>query len=405
MREMPADWTVSTVSDCFEMTLGKMLNQGASSGRDQRQYLTNRNVQWGRFELDDLEVMHFSEEERRTYSLRPGDLLVTEGGEIGRTAMWNGELADCYFQKSLHRLRAIGPMIPGYMANYMEFSARRGLFSHLAGQTSIAHLTKEKLGSWTVVYPCRTEEQRAIVAVLDAVADEERAIEASIAKLRTVRRGAQMSLMSSIRHSHAPLRTVIRGIDSGWSPICEPHAPGAAEWGVLGLGAVTSGQFQVDQAKRLPQGLSPRADLEVGPGDVLIARANGSKRLVGAGCVVPVNVRKRLMLSDLIYRLNPDRSFLEPNFLGLLITAPPFRRQVESAMRSTSGQFKISKGDMLDFQVPLISLVEQRDIVSTMAAFDSRIDQERAQLAKLRRLKQGLTDDLLSGKVRVKDLA
>lgn len=74
-------------------------------------------------------------------------------------------------------------------------------------------------------------------------------------------------------------------------------------------------------------------------------------------------------------------------------------------MRSTSGQFKISKGDMLDFQVPLISLVEQRDIVSTMAAFDSRIDQERAQLAKLRRLKQGLTDDLLSGKVRVKDLA
>ncbi|MEU7055252.1 restriction endonuclease subunit S [Streptomyces sp. NPDC046197] len=182
-------------------------------------------------------------------------------------------------------------------------------------------------------------------------------------------------------------------IESGWSPVCEPREPGGAEWGVLGLGAVTSGTFLANEAKRLPSSLPPRESLEVKPNDVLVARANGSKRLVGVGVVVPENARGRLIFPDLVYRLIPDPGMLDPRYLGVIVAAPAFRRQVESAMRSTSGQFKISKADLGEFVVPVPALVEQRRVVEVL---DALVEKERAieaALLKLEFVEEGMLQD------------
>ena len=103
--EIPLDWGTPPVTAKFDVQLGKMLSAEASAGADQRPYLRNVNVQWDRIEVVELATMEFDEADRRRFALRPGDLLVCEGGEVGRAAIWHGELEECYFQKALHRIR------------------------------------------------------------------------------------------------------------------------------------------------------------------------------------------------------------------------------------------------------------------------------------------------------------
>ena len=104
---IPTCWDVVRLGDVYEVQLGKMLSPKSRQGRNPLPYLTNRNVRWGEFDLSDLLTMDFDQREIEKFQLRPGDLLVCEGGDTGRAAVWLGEIADCYYQKALHRLRPI----------------------------------------------------------------------------------------------------------------------------------------------------------------------------------------------------------------------------------------------------------------------------------------------------------
>jgi type I restriction enzyme S subunit len=89
-----------------EVQLGKMLSPKSKTGQAPFPYLRNQDVQWGRVNVKDLPTMDFSEQERTKFELCQGDLLVCEGGEPGRCAVWQGEFEPCYFQKALHRIRS-----------------------------------------------------------------------------------------------------------------------------------------------------------------------------------------------------------------------------------------------------------------------------------------------------------
>lgn len=75
---LPNGWRQKTVGELFDIQLGKMLNQAAKENNEQYPYLTNFNVQWGYFELSNLNTMHFSSKERKKFSLRPNDLITTK---------------------------------------------------------------------------------------------------------------------------------------------------------------------------------------------------------------------------------------------------------------------------------------------------------------------------------------
>jgi len=98
--------------------------------------------------------MDFDESARQVFRLCPGDLLICEGGEPGRAAIWRGEIAECYYQKALHRARPIGATaIAQYLAWLLRFlSERGGLGDHVTSAT-IAHLTGEKLKAMNVMVP------------------------------------------------------------------------------------------------------------------------------------------------------------------------------------------------------------------------------------------------------------
>lgn len=139
-------WPQRRLNDFFEVQLGKMLSAKARTGDSPFPYLTNQNIQWGRIVLDKVNEMDFNIKEQEKFSLRPGDLLVCEGGEVGRSAIWQGEMAECFYQKALHRLRVIDDKYsPEVMLQFMFWANTQNIFKGLTGHSTIAHLTAVKL--------------------------------------------------------------------------------------------------------------------------------------------------------------------------------------------------------------------------------------------------------------------
>lgn len=151
----PMKWKTKILSDISTSRLGKMLDSKKQTGKHLYPYLANFNVQWFRFELKRLNEMDFDEKEQKEFELRKGDLLVCEGGEVGRSAVWEEEISDCYFQKALHRVRCNQEMInPYYLAWLFYYRAKATGFKEVIGsQATIAHLTGEKLKQLQIIVP------------------------------------------------------------------------------------------------------------------------------------------------------------------------------------------------------------------------------------------------------------
>lgn len=147
-------WESSTASEIFDMQLGKPLSAKEYTGKHLKPYLRNVNVQWGFLDLSDIKKMDFDDEEFQKYQLKKGDVLVCEGGEVGRTAIYDGEIQNCCYQKALHRLRIRKPVITKeYFVYYMQFAAKYGLLLRDTSQVTIAHFTAEKFREFRILLP------------------------------------------------------------------------------------------------------------------------------------------------------------------------------------------------------------------------------------------------------------
>jgi len=134
------------LGDIADICLGKMLDQAKNKGEYQP-YLANVNVRWGGFDLENLPKMRFQESEEERYGLRYGDILVCEGGEPGRCAIWKDQIPDIKFQKALHRVR-VHEKDADYRWLFYRFlyAKSRGEFDqYFSGTTTIKHMPGEKI--------------------------------------------------------------------------------------------------------------------------------------------------------------------------------------------------------------------------------------------------------------------
>lgn len=175
-------YPLARVSYRYDIQLGKMLDAKRIDPDDVRPYLRNTNVQWDRLDLDDLKMMTFDATDRRKFALRPGDLLVCEGGIVGRSAVWNGEVEDCYYQKALHRVRPRGADSVRYLMWCLRLMSERGDFAADGTGSTILHLPAERLRATRIPLPS-IEDQYAIVGRIDARAKRANAIQTSIDRL------------------------------------------------------------------------------------------------------------------------------------------------------------------------------------------------------------------------------
>ena len=182
----PMGWDVVAFESIGNSRLGKMLDKGKEVGNCQFPYLANTNVQWGRFDLAALRTMDFSESDCEEFELEDGDLLICEGGEVGRTAIWHGAHDRIYFQKALHRVR-LDPTVavPEYVFQFMWFMAKNGGFRDLTTSATIAHLTGVKLKRLPCPRP-PLELQHRFAAIVKSVEHQKDRQRAHLAELDTL---------------------------------------------------------------------------------------------------------------------------------------------------------------------------------------------------------------------------
>jgi type I restriction enzyme, S subunit len=166
LGEVAHNFRLAAVSHEYEVMLGKMLNEDRVTGEHLRPYLRNVNVQWDRIDVDDLLEMNFPPAERKRYSLQAGDLLVCEGGEPGRAAIWSGAVDEIYYQKALHRVRPRGSSSVRWLFYCLRAATHVNLFTLEGNSATIAHLTAEQLKVQRFPFPDRTTQDR-LVAQLD----------------------------------------------------------------------------------------------------------------------------------------------------------------------------------------------------------------------------------------------
>ncbi len=168
LPELPEGWGWFLMGDvCLESILGKMLDKEKNKG-ELKPYLRNINVRWGKFALDNLLEMRFEESEYVRFGLKDGDLVICEGGEPGRCAVWRKELGqDMQIQKALHRVRFTDSINSFFVQMYFELCASNRRLEKMFTGTTIKHLTGERLVRM-VVPICSINEQMQILLSLES---------------------------------------------------------------------------------------------------------------------------------------------------------------------------------------------------------------------------------------------
>ena len=166
---MKVAWRKVKIGDVCETSLGKMLDTKKNKGK-MHCYLNNVAVRWGTFDLSNLPEMCFTQDDKNRYTIKRGDVVICEGGEPGRCAIWKSD-EPIFFQKALHRIR----MKEGLFNEYFYYSFRHLVMSGATRKyetgSTIRHLSRQSLNQIDIHIPPQ-EVQRKIAKILSSIDDK-----------------------------------------------------------------------------------------------------------------------------------------------------------------------------------------------------------------------------------------
>jgi len=275
-------WPRIALGEIADLALGKMLDTARSVRGTPMTYLRNLNVRWDAFDLNDLLEMPFQPHEVERYTVRAGDVVVCEGGEPGRAALWQG--APIMFQKALHRVRPReGVLDPRWLVWHLRHDAGTGRLTEYFTGTTIKHFTGTALSRYRIAVP-PIAEQRRIVDKLDdlsaRVSVARTALEAVLELMGRHRRSVYSSAVSgnlteAFRAGHGRavsawgrvrLGDLIESIEAGINVKCEERPPDPGEKGLVKISAVSWGHYDDTESKTLPRDALIAESTRIRPG-------------------------------------------------------------------------------------------------------------------------------------------
>jgi type I restriction enzyme, S subunit len=401
-----------------EMCLGKMLDKEKNRGTLQP-YMRNVNVRWFTFDLSDMKEMRFEETEGKRFQLRTGDLVICEGGEPGRCAVWNGQIEDAWIQKALHRVRFHQNEYEATFAMYfLYYGTITGRFESNYTGSTIKHLTSSSLSGVQFPIPPLAEQRRIVAKIeelfaeLDAAVEELERVRANLKRYRaSVLKAAVMGQLFKIKKQHLclPLRDMIEGLGQGWSPKCDLQRDTKPdEWGIIKTTAVQSLCYLDQESKPLPSNLAARPHLEIKIGDMLMTR-KGPRDRAGVTCLVRAT-RPRLMICDTVYRFRCVESMVNPAYLAIALNSPHIVMDIDhrKAGINDSG-VSLTHQKIGEVLIPLPPLAEQEAIVMEVEARLSDISAAeaavQANLTRAAKLRQSILKEAFTGRLIPQDPA
>jgi type I restriction enzyme S subunit len=301
-----------------------------------RRYLRAANVDWDGLKLDDVKLMNFTDEELATYRLESGDIVLGEASgspaEVGKPALWNGEIADCCFQNTLLRVRTFGAVLPKYLLHFLRSAALEGEFADQSRGVGIHHLGAARLSSWPITVP-PLEEQRRIVEALEAHLSHldaaSSALRITSSRLAALHRSASAHLWQQSA-SAGPLSAV-----GTLGRVVTGSTPSRSLAGAFG------GEVPFVTPSDVGRGGEVRATVRL-----LSERGAGTARVLRPGSVMVVCIGATLgkvgwsgsavATNQQINGIELEAGVARPDFVAVLMASPQFQRTMWQAASSTT---------------------------------------------------------------------
>lgn len=208
-------WEKVKLGNVTDSCLGKMLDQNKNKG-DYQPYLANVNVRWGEFDLEDLPLMKFEESEQERYELKYGDLVICEGGEPGRCAIWKEQIPNMKIQKALHRVRVHDCLDYRYLFYWFLLAGKTGELDQYFTGATIKHMPGQKLKEVVIDKP-PLEIQHRIADILSVYDD---LIENNQKQIKLLEEAAQRLYKEwfvDLRFPGHENTKIVDGVPEGWN--------------------------------------------------------------------------------------------------------------------------------------------------------------------------------------------
>lgn len=385
-------WTWRPLGELFEIGAGKTMSAAARDGAVKTPFLRTSNVLWDEIDLTAVDEMAIPEHELAMKLLRPGDLLVCEGGEIGRAAIWNGERAVMSFQNHLHRLRPLnGEVEPHFYVYFLQAAfTQLGIFEGAGNKTTIPNLSRNRLAALEVPHP-QLPEQRAISTALARVHEAIRTHDRSTETAQELKRAAMRTLFTRGLRGEAQKETEIGPVPESWDTptVAEAVRPSrfdrakqvprsaykiSGRWPIIDQGQDFIAGFTDDEVKII----RPEVPLVIFGDHTRIFKFVDFEFALGAEGTKP------LVAAD-----GFDPRYLYHALCNLDVPSRGYNRHYTVLSEMRIGKPEVS---------------EQKEVAAILDAIDRKIDLHRRKRAVLDELFKALLHKLMTGEIRVADL-
>jgi type I restriction enzyme S subunit len=411
---LPEEWEVVRLGEVFDVKQGKQLSSKESKeGKTLRPFLRTSNVLWNKIDISSISYMPFSDEEFETLKLRRGDILVCEGGDVGRTSVWEGQLEECAYQNHLHRLRPKENNIVNYFFSYwMEYAiCLRGLYVNSANRTTIPNLSAQRLKSFLIPLP-PLEEQKAIAGILSTVQSAIEKTEKVINALKNLKKSMMKHLFTYGPVAEEEAEDVeLKETEIGLIP---------KHWEVVRLGEVAKFKIGRTPPRNIKEYWEDGKYFWVSIADMRNAYIYKTNEKVSEkaykeifkGNIVPAGTllmsfkltigRTAFFMVDgfhneAIVSIYPKEQVLKEFLFFCLPTIDYSEFQDRAIKGNTLNISKIEK-----IPLPLPPLEEQQKIAQILQSIDQRIEKEEKYKNALQNLFKSLLHNLMTGKIRVR---
>ena len=407
----PSDWDLDRIDSVFDIQQGKQVSQRNRDGEHQRPFLRTKNVFWNRLDLTELDQMHFSEAEQKRLSLCKGDLLVCEGGSIGRTALWSDEIAECLYQNHLHRLRANAAKVdPQYGVFWLWYAFDIAkLYFGRGNITTIPNLSQSKLAELPMALP-PLPEQKKIAEILSTV---QRAIEEQERIIQTtteLKKALMQKLFTEGLRNELQKQTEIGPIPESWEiktvgDYCDilngfafKSEDYVSKGGIPNFRVVNirrDGSVSMDDCKFLPESFAEsHKQYLLNEGDIMFVMVGATR---GKLAQIPASILPALMNQN-IWRIVPSKDEIDRDYLFHHL-----RRSVVGLLQEDDDQARgfFKKSDFREIPLAIPSLQEQIEIRTALGTLETKLGQHAAKAAQLKDLFRTLLHALMTAKTRV----
>jgi type I restriction enzyme S subunit len=428
---IPADWKCATVSEVAAPIRNAVVGGPFGSDLGSKDYrsvgvpvVRGQNLRTRVLSDDFVYVSHAKAASLEANLARPGDLLFTQRGTVGQVSVAPDQPYDRYVvSQSQMKLTVNRKAADPHFLYYVFSSARhQQRVREDTIQTSLPHINLGILRRWPVPLPPLVE-QRAIASALSDAHTLIESLEHLLAKKRQIKQGAMQELLSGRNRlpgfagncefkqtaagvlpaewNAGPIGRAIETLEAGASVNSEKvEAPEFESYPcVLKTGAANGGLFNPRESKKVAGRDLWRLNVSVRKDTILISRMN-TLELVGESGYV-LSDYPNLFVPDRMW-MATVRSTVSPRWLSHILTWRPVKSQISASATGTSGSMKnISKPSFRAVEIPYPPLEEQCAIAKVLSGFETEITNLAAKLVKARQLKQGMMQELLTGRIRL----